>query len=249
LVLLSFTSPAAKIPGTRVKIDRRFCGPPESGNGGYVCGRAAAFLEGDVEVTLRRPPPLGTPLDVVIHGHDRVSLSDESGLVAEGRRTKLNLTVPFVPSFDEALRAAEAYTGFREHFYPTCFVCGPNRKTGDGLRIFAGPLPGNNCVAAPWIPHRSLGDDTGRVNTEYVWAALDCPGYFAINRATHGYMLLGRLAAAIRDTPNAGDRCVIVGWPIQSEGRKHQAATALLSESGEVLGRSLATWIELKRQS
>jgi hypothetical protein len=69
---------------TRVKIDRRFCGPPESGNGGYVCGRAAAFLEGDVEVTLRRPPPLGTPLDVVIHGRDRVSLSDESGLVADG---------------------------------------------------------------------------------------------------------------------------------------------------------------------
>jgi hypothetical protein len=234
---------------TRIKIDRRFCGPPESGNGGYVCGRAAAFLEGDVEVTLRRPPPLGTPLDVVIHGRDRVSLRDESGPVAVGRRTRLNLTVPFIPSFDEALRAAEAYTGFRKHVYPTCFVCGPNRKTGDGLRIFAGPLPGKKGVAAPWIPHRSLGDDTGRVNTEYVWAALDCPGYFAINRATHGYMLLGRLAAAIRDNPNTGDRCVIVGWPIQSEGRKHQAATALLSESGEVLGRALATWIELKRQS
>lgn len=234
---------------TRVKIDRRFCGPPESGNGGYVCGRAAAFLEGAVEVTLRRPPPLGTPLKVVIHGRDRVSLSDESGLVAEGHRARLNLPVPFTPSFDQALRAAEAYTGFREHFYPTCFVCGPARKTGDGLRIFAGPLPGKNCVAAPWIPHRSLCDDTGRVNTEYVWAALDCPGYFAINRDTHRYMLLGRLAAALRQNPNSGDRCVIVGWPIQSEGRKHQAATALLSETGEVLGQALATWIEAKRQS
>jgi hypothetical protein len=83
---------------TRVKIDRHFCGPPESGNGGYVCGMAAAFLKGDVEVTLRRPPPLGTPLDVVIHGSDRVSLSDDSGPIAEGRRTILNLPVPFTPS-------------------------------------------------------------------------------------------------------------------------------------------------------
>lgn len=62
-------------------------------------------------------------------------------------------------------------------------------------------------------------------------------------------MLLGRLAASLRHNPNIGDRCAIVGWPIQSEGRKHQAATALLSETGEVLGRALATWIETKRPS
>lgn len=234
---------------TRIIIDRRFRGPAESGNGGYVCGRVAAFLEGDAEVTLHRPPPLGTPLNVVIHGSERVTLGDESGPVAEGRRTGLNLPVPLTPSFDQALRATEAYTGFRDHIYPTCFVCGPARNTGDGLRIFAGPLSGKNGVAAPWIPHRSLGDNTGRVKTEYVWAALDCPGYFAINRDTHRSMLLGRLAAALRHQPNTGDRCVIVGWPILSEGRKHQAATALLSEAGEVLARALATWIEVKRQS
>ena len=92
----------------RVKIERRFCGPPESVNGGYVCGRVTGFLEGNVDITLRRPPPLGTPLDVSIYGSYRVSLSDESGLVAEGRRTRLNLPIPFTPSFDQALRAAEA---------------------------------------------------------------------------------------------------------------------------------------------
>jgi hypothetical protein len=161
----------------------------------------------------------------------------------------LNLSVPFTPSFDQALRAAEAFTDFRKHFYPTRFVCGPARKTEDGLRIFAGPLPGKNGIAAPWIPHRSPCDDTGKMNTEYIWAALDCPGYFAINRDTQRYMLLGRLTAALRHKPNSGDRCVIVGWPIQSEGRKHQAATALLSEAGEVLGQALATWIEIKRPS
>ena len=41
-------------------IPTRYCGPPGSGNGGYVCGRIAAYANGPVTVTLRRPPPLAT---------------------------------------------------------------------------------------------------------------------------------------------------------------------------------------------
>ena len=33
----------------------RFCGPPGSGNGGYVCGLIAGRLDGQGEITLRRP--------------------------------------------------------------------------------------------------------------------------------------------------------------------------------------------------
>ena len=41
-------------------IARRFNGPPESGNGGYVCG-AFAFAAGiDLRVRLLAPPPLET---------------------------------------------------------------------------------------------------------------------------------------------------------------------------------------------
>ena len=43
-------------------IDPRFNGPPGSGNGGYTCGLVAGLLGGPAEVTLRLPPPLGTPL-------------------------------------------------------------------------------------------------------------------------------------------------------------------------------------------
>jgi hypothetical protein len=42
----------------------RFCGPPGSGHGGYVCGRIAACLDGQATVTLRRPVPLATPMTV-----------------------------------------------------------------------------------------------------------------------------------------------------------------------------------------
>ena len=45
-------------------IPPRFCGPARSGNGGYVCGRIAAYADGPLAVTLRRPPPLATPMTV-----------------------------------------------------------------------------------------------------------------------------------------------------------------------------------------
>jgi hypothetical protein len=42
----------------------RFCGPPDSGNGGYVCGLIAGRLGEQTEMTLRAPPPLATPMTV-----------------------------------------------------------------------------------------------------------------------------------------------------------------------------------------
>ena len=42
----------------------RFNGPAGIGNGGYVCGLIAAYVDGPATVTLRRPPPLDTPLEV-----------------------------------------------------------------------------------------------------------------------------------------------------------------------------------------
>ena len=48
-----------------VVIAQRFNGPPGSGHGGYSAGRAAALVDAQTtEVTLRRPPPLETPLTV-----------------------------------------------------------------------------------------------------------------------------------------------------------------------------------------
>ena len=41
-----------------IRIERRFRGPPNSGNGGYSAGRLAAFIDGSAAVTLHMPPPL-----------------------------------------------------------------------------------------------------------------------------------------------------------------------------------------------
>ena len=42
---------------------------------------------------------------------------------------------------DEAVAASATYPGFSAHPFPTCFVCGPERAEGDGLRLFPGRLP------------------------------------------------------------------------------------------------------------
>ena len=45
-------------------IKNRFNGPPESGNGGYVCGLLASMFEGGAEASLRIPPPLDVELQL-----------------------------------------------------------------------------------------------------------------------------------------------------------------------------------------
>ena len=64
-------------------IASRFCGPPGSGNGGYVCGRIAAYIDGPVIVTLRRPPPLATPMAVDRDSEGSVRVHHRRTLIAE----------------------------------------------------------------------------------------------------------------------------------------------------------------------
>jgi hypothetical protein len=116
-----------------------------------------------------------------------------------------------------------------------CFVCGWARE--DGMRIYAGPVEGRDLVAATWIP----GDDV--VSSEFVWAALDCPGAYAVQSGARGDPVLGRLAARVEHLPHPGERCVLIGWPLGEDGRKLYAGTALFGEDGRLRGSARATWI------
>jgi hypothetical protein len=61
-----------------------------------------------------------------------------------------------------------------------------------------------------------------------------------------GVCVLGRLAAGTHAGIPEGSTCVAVGWPIDREGRKFHAGSAVFSEDGELLAEGRATWIELK---
>lgn len=129
-----------------IVIPRRYRGPDQSGNGGYTCGLIGAYVDGDAEVKLRRPPPLDRALDV-IRDHDRIRVHDGSDLIADAGAVAWEIDIPAPPSPEEAAAAAGRYAGLRRHAFPGCFVCGTERQPGDGLRLFSGPLP-----AATWWP-------------------------------------------------------------------------------------------------
>ncbi|MHB0769048.1 hypothetical protein [Bradyrhizobium sp. 5.13L] len=212
-------------------------------------------------MTLRAPPPVERPLDVLTRADGGIELRENDVLLATARTTGIN--VPDIPRVSYA--AAEEAVGRtpydeQSHNLPGCFVCGPARDDGDGLRIFAGPLqaeavPGKPVVfAASWVPHGSLSGEDGYVAPEFVWAALDCPtGYCSVGARHLGLngdetALLGRMAARIDRRPRPGDRCVVVAWPTGREGRKLFAESALLDAEQEVLATARATWLLVDRR-
>jgi hypothetical protein len=238
----------------RIVIARRFCGPPDSGNGGYACGLVAAHVHGAAEVTLRRPPPLDTALAVVAGDGESVRVFDGDQLVAEGqpRGDDLGMHVP------DPVGVAEAEAGGRdawfvrhpeEHPFPTCFVCGPGRAPDDGLHILVGPIPGRGLSADAWTPSPDLTGADGAVRPEFVWAALDCSGGIGSFGPDLGHasapFVLGRLAVTIVAPVRAGEPHAVLGWRIGLDGRKLGAGSAILTEAGELVGLARATWIKL----
>ena len=230
---------------TSFVIDRRFRGPAESANGGFTCGLMSAFVRAPVaEVTLRRPPPLDRELTVERRG-DGAVLLDGDQLVAEAVPSEVDLEPPRVVSVEEAREAERGYVGADDHPFPTCLVCGPAREAGDGLRLRPARVANERLVATTWTPRKQKPRGRGMIGHELIWAALDCPGAFAVELGRRGTRVLGRLAVRIDQAPRLNDEHVVVGWPLGSEGRKHGAGTALLDADGHVLARGRATWIDI----
>ncbi len=234
----------ARMSQESIVLKRRFHGPPNSGNGGYTCGRLAALLEGPATVRLRVPPPLETAL-VVHRAEEVVRLLDGETVVAEARPWRETVAAPDPPSFEAAVRAARTYAGFTHHWFPSCFVCGPRRVAGDGLRLFPGRVPGTRLFASPWIPDKTLSDGAGVVRSEFLWAALDCPGAHSFSCPRANAVVLGELSVRLLDAVRPGEKCVVAGWEERGEGRKHFTGTALYGEDGACRGVGRAIWFEV----
>ena len=234
-----------------VVVQRRFHGPPNSANGGYACGRIAAHIEGPAEVTLRRPPPLDTELTLREEDDGCIALCDGDRLIGSGRRADVELPVVTAPTLKQAADAAERTFAADKHPLPTCFVCGPHREPGDGLRIHVGPVAADDAewrgvLAAPWVPDNSLAGDGECVRPEFVWAALDCPtAYASSSSAGMRIILLGRQTVAISRLPKVGEPCVVAAKEAGHEGRKFFSGATLFDAGGEVLAQCRAIWIEV----
>jgi hypothetical protein len=227
-----------------IVIARRFNGPPGSGHGGYSAGCAGTLVDAPaVEVTLRRPPPLETPL-AVVRADGGAALADDAGVVAEARPAELSLSGPAPASVDEATAAAARFVWAHDHPFPTCFGCGPERDPADALCLYTGPV-GDGRFAVPWTPPRWAGD--GVVAPLFAWAALDCPSAAPVQGTTTSPVVLGRFTVALEQPIEVGAPHVIQSWLERSDGRKRHTAVALFTASGERRACARAVWLELAR--
>lgn len=231
-------------------VPHRFNGPPRSGNGGWVSGALAATLPAQavgtpVTVTLRQPPPLDVPMPVEPTAAGAV-VTHDGRPVAEATFAEAAPTPVAPVPVSVAVEAEASYAGHRVHPFPSCFVCGPARRPGDGLRIFAGPLPAHARsgpddarVACTWTPYESA--------VPIAWAALDCPGGWSSDLEGRP-SVLGRMTAEVRSLPRTSERYVVVGEQRRIDGRKTVTAATLYGPHDEVVATAEHVWIAIDPQ-
>lgn len=233
---------------SEIIVAAQFCGPPNSGNGGYCCGLMARSIPGAATAVLRARIPLDVALSLE-EGPGVSQLFDAEGtLMAKGEAADPSVLPepPPAPSLAEAESAQAQYLGLTQRIHPICFSCGPEREEGDGLRVFAGQRAGSapGLVACVWTPHERFAGPDGTVPVEVIWAALDCPGFFAwvAKEGRHG-ALLGTMTGEVIRAPRAGERLIVQAWPIARDGRKETAGVSLHAADGELLARAHQVWI------
>jgi hypothetical protein len=173
--------------------------------------------------------------------------------LARAVRSALALEVPPAPPVDLVAAHAGDCRAMRTHPFPEDFVCGPARAPGDGLRIFPGVVPGSDLVAALWVPDASVCAADGSVPPEIVWAALDSPSSFPLLEPESARalepMVLGRLCVSIEGALAAGERALVMAWPLAREGRRGTAGAALFAAEGRRVAIARATWVSLAGRS
>jgi len=232
-----------------VTVEGRFRGPPHSGNGGYVAGLLARLSGGHRAVMMRAPTPLDKPMTFDAAA-EPPTLADGGTLVAQAVAADPGaLPVPPSPAtVDQARRAGEAY----QSFHPICLCCGDQLSPDQGLQIRSGQLAGAEpgTVAGVWEVDAAFVGPDGRVAEEMVWAAIDCPGYYAwvALDGRHG-ALTGTMQAEVLERPRVGDRCVVMAWPLErASERRVTSGVALFGEDGRLMARGLQTWIRIARR-
>jgi hypothetical protein len=176
-----------------------------------------------------------------------VTLLDGDAAVIKARPADLHLDIPDPVSLAEAQAAAAACPWLVRHPFPTCFGCGPERRPGDGLREFPGPVAGRKGMwATPWTPDASLADSSGDVDPLFTFSALDCPSGAGAIYGSGGsnVYVLGRLRGQVLGPARVEEPHVVIAWPIGVDGRKRTGGAAIFAGS-KLCAVAEATWIEL----
>lgn len=100
-------------------------------------------------------------------------------------------------------------------------------------------------LAGVWTPHANFAGPDGLVTSEIVWAALDCPGWYAwLVREAHSAGLVGTMTGEVVRCPRVGEPHIVMAWPIEGgTGRKRYCGVAMFTADGECLARGRQVWI------
>jgi hypothetical protein len=231
-------------------LDPRYRGPlvdgQHWGHGGYFCGMVAQLAPGFPALAIKTRIPLERELTVQM-SPGRVTVFDGAEEIADSevKGAPLRVTIPGSVSLDEARAAGERFEGFTRHPFPECFACGHERVAGDGLRIFTGEVgePVNDAkqLAAIWQPDASSLDRDGFVRPELIWAALDCPGGWAIPENVWTVALQVEIVERVP----GGQPLIVRGWleqPIDRNRKSRYVGSAVVDERSRVLARGGAIW-------
>lgn len=231
-----------------MRIDGRFNGPPNSAHGGVACGVFAGAADSrQATVRLTAPPPLDTDFEVADGPGGWRVVNGPHGPVGRARRWEVPAELEPLPRVDDE-HIAEGDAWWREnmfdsHAFPTCFGCGHERPSGDGLFLYPGVVAGSEYKADTWTPAEGQTDDW------WVWAAVDCPSGFgtlpAGEPAELGPIVLGELSLVISKRPDVGVEYQVVARPAGQDGRKLASDVALVAPDGENIARGRSTWIRL----
>ena len=141
----------------------------------------------------------------------RVRLLDGDALVAEARPAPVDVEPPAPVSVHDAEEARERHVRASSPDFRECYVCGVRE---DGLEIRVGPVAGREPLhASPIVlPERTA---------ELVWAAIDCPGAYAVGAEGRGEVVLGRMTARVSRVPERGR--AVRGRVVAARRRRPQA--------------------------
>jgi hypothetical protein len=232
-----------------VSIDPRFHSWDGVAHGGYVAGLVGGRVGPGAEVTLRQAAPFQTPLAIEGNGDGQLELTQDGEVIARAASADTHVELPEPVSFETAAKLEWNHDTLNEHPTPHCFCCGYERAKGDGLRVFPAPIPGRKLgqVVAPWVPDPAFADGDGALRPEFVWAALDCPGFWgmALSISHMPNVITIRLAASLMAPVMAEERHVVMGWPISHRGRKFLCGSAIFGPKGDVRAVGRATWLKV----
>lgn len=184
-------------------------------------------------------------------GPERVTIHSGDTLIAEVTESDLRMDIPTPPDRKAVIEAAPLSPSLlaRENpiipgargFHPICFCCGADHE--DGLRVFTAPITDTNQVAALWETKAGWGNENGYLPNTFLWTALDCPGQFAWYAADILTGMLGRITAEVMAPARAGRTYLVMAWPVEIDGKKHFAGSAIFDEHDNLIARAKTVWI------